>query len=49
MYNKCQKKDIKVFSILMLGLDDAGKSSILNAMAKENINNIFPTQGIWVI
>lgn len=31
--------------ILVLGLDNAGKTTILKAMSQEEINNIMPTQG----
>jgi len=31
--------------ILVLGLDNAGKTSILRSLSEENIQNIQPTQG----
>jgi ADP-ribosylation factor-like protein 3 len=31
--------------ILVLGLDNAGKTTILKALSEEDINTIMPTQG----
>jgi len=39
------KKDEKEARILMLGLDNAGKTTILKKMSEEDISNIMPTQG----
>jgi ADP-ribosylation factor-like protein 3 len=43
MIRKQLKKDSKEVRILVLGLDNAGKTTILKAMADENINEIKPT------
>ena len=39
------KKNDKEARILVLGLDNAGKTTILKAMSEEDINTIMPTQG----
>ena len=39
------KRDDKEARILVLGLDNAGKTTILKAMSEEDINTIMPTQG----
>jgi ADP-ribosylation factor-like protein 3 len=39
------KKSDKEARILVLGLDNAGKTTILKAMGEEDINQIMPTQG----
>ena len=39
------KKSEKEARILVLGLDNAGKTTILKAMSEEDINTIMPTQG----
>ena len=39
------KKNDKEARILVLGLDNAGKTTILKAMGEEDINQIMPTQG----
>merc|ERR1712137_1045485 len=39
------KKDEKEARILMLGLDNAGKTTILKALSQEDVNEITPTQG----
>ena len=39
------KKSDKEARILVLGLDNAGKTTILKAMSEENVHNIMPTQG----
>ena len=39
------KKSEKEARILVLGLDNAGKTTILKAMSEEDINAIMPTQG----
>ena len=39
------KKSDKEARILVLGLDNAGKTTILKAMSEEDINTIMPTQG----
>ena len=38
------RKDKEIF-LLMLGLDNAGKTTILKTLASEDINTITPTQG----
>jgi len=48
MIRKQLKKDSKELRILVLGLDNAGKTTILKAMAQESINEIKPTHGIVV-
>ena len=37
------KKNEKEARILVLGLDNAGKTTILKAMSDESINDIMPT------
>ena len=39
------KADENEARILVLGLDNAGKTTILKAMSEEEISNIQPTQG----
>ena len=39
------KRDDKAARILVLGLDYAGKTTILKALSEENIDTIMPTQG----
>jgi len=39
------KKDDQELRILMLGLDNSGKTTALKALASEDINQITPTQG----
>mmetsp|Transcript_5156 Transcript_5156/g.11946 ORF Transcript_5156/g.11946 Transcript_5156/m.11946 type:complete len:180 (-) Transcript_5156:269-808(-) len=42
---KKMKKDEKEARILMLGLDNAGKTTILKKLSEEDITTIMPTQG----
>eukprot|EP00416_Gambierdiscus_australes_P032708 CAMPEP_0171093098 /NCGR_PEP_ID=MMETSP0766_2-20121228/38880_1 /TAXON_ID=439317 /ORGANISM="Gambierdiscus australes, Strain CAWD 149" /LENGTH=183 /DNA_ID=CAMNT_0011551485 /DNA_START=80 /DNA_END=631 /DNA_ORIENTATION=+ len=42
---KKMKKTEKEARILMLGLDNAGKTTILKKMSEEDISHIMPTQG----
>jgi len=42
---KKMKKDEKEARILMLGLDNAGKTTILKKLSEEDITHIMPTQG----
>merc|ERR1719389_825353 len=39
------KRDEKEARILVLGLDNSGKTTILKAMSEEDISTIMPTQG----
>ena len=39
------KRDDKEARILVLGLDNAGKTTILKKMSEEDISTIMPTQG----
>ena len=39
------KRDDKEARILVLGLDNAGKTTILKALSEEDISTIMPTQG----
>lgn len=39
------KRDDKEAKLLVLGLDNAGKTTILKAMSEEDISTIMPTQG----
>merc|ERR1711964_394218 len=39
------RKDEKEARILMLGLDNAGKTTILKKLSEEDISHIMPTQG----
>merc|ERR1711874_749335 len=42
---KKMKKDEKEARILMLGMGNAGKTTILKKMSEEDISHIMPTQG----
>ena len=42
------KKNDKEARILVLGLDNAGKTTILKALSEEDISTIMPTQGFNV-
>jgi len=42
---KKMKRDEKEARVLMLGLDNAGKTTILKKMSEEDISHIMPTQG----
>mmetsp|Transcript_34976 Transcript_34976/g.96710 ORF Transcript_34976/g.96710 Transcript_34976/m.96710 type:complete len:183 (-) Transcript_34976:97-645(-) len=42
---RSMKKDEKEARILMLGLDNAGKTTILKKLSEEDISHIMPTQG----
>merc|ERR1712061_569175 len=42
---KKMRKDEKEARILMLGLDNAGKTTILKKLSEEDISHIMPTQG----
>lgn len=39
------KKDEKEARVLMLGLDNAGKTTILKKLSEEDISHVMPTQG----
>ena len=39
------KKNEKEARILVLGLDNAGKTTILKTLSEEDISHIMPTQG----
>ena len=39
------KRDEREARILVLGLDNAGKTTILKALSEEDITQIMPTQG----
>ena len=39
------KRDDKEARILVLGLDNSGKTTILKALSEESIDTIMPTQG----
>jgi ADP-ribosylation factor-like protein 3 len=39
------KRDDKEARILVLGLDNAGKTTILKALSDEDVTTIMPTQG----
>merc|ERR1711920_642017 len=45
MGKKMKKDQEKEARILMLGLDNAGKTTILKKMSEEDISHIMPTQG----
>ena len=42
------RKDEKEFRIVVLGLDNAGKTTILKSLSEEEITHIKPTQGFNV-
>lgn len=45
MLRKLKSENNKELRILLLGLDNAGKTTILRTLASEEINQITPTQG----
>eukprot|EP00794_Sanderia_malayensis_P005738 gene5738-6441_t len=45
MIRKLKNRDVQDMRILLLGLDNAGKTTILKALASEDISHITPTQG----
>ncbi|XP_065071256.1 ADP-ribosylation factor-like protein 3 [Rhopilema esculentum] len=45
LLRKLKSRDIQDMRILLLGLDNAGKTTILKALASEDISHIQPTQG----
>lgn len=42
------RKDEKEARIVVLGLDNAGKTTILKSLSDENLTNITPTKGFNV-
>ena len=44
MIRKMNKKSKQELRILLLGLDNAGKTTILKSLASEQIDHITPTQ-----
>ena len=42
------KKDEKEARIVVLGLDNAGKTTIIKSLSDESLSNITPTQGFNV-
>jgi len=45
LIRKMKQKNKKELRILLLGLDNAGKTTILKALASEDVSHITPTQG----
>lgn len=45
LIRKMKQKTKKEMRILLLGLDNAGKTTILKALASEDVSHITPTQG----
>jgi len=45
LIRKMKQKTKKELRILLLGLDNAGKTTILKALASEDVSHITPTQG----
>jgi len=45
LLRKLKNRDVQDMRILLLGLDNAGKTTILKALASEDISHIQPTQG----
>lgn len=45
LIRKMNKKSKKELRILLLGLDNAGKTTILKSLASEDVSHITPTQG----
>ena len=45
---KDQKKQLKELKVLIIGLDNAGKTTILKALSNENLKTISPTKGFNV-
>ena len=39
------KRDDKEYKIIVLGLDNAGKTTILKVMSEEDVSTVMPTQG----
>jgi small GTP-binding protein len=50
MFNggKAKNKQIKEMKALIVGLDNAGKTTILKALSNENLKTISPTKGFNV-
>ncbi len=44
LIRKLKNRDVQDMRILLLGLDNAGKTTILKALASEDISHITPTQ-----
>ena len=42
---KKKEEELREVRMCVLGLDNAGKTTILKAMSEEEINTIMPTQG----
>ena len=47
MLRKLRAEKQKEVRMLLLGLDNAGKTSILKVLADESITHIMPTQGFF--
>ena len=45
LIRKMKQKTKKELRILLLGLDNAGKTTILKQLASEDVSHITPTQG----
>ena len=45
LIRKMKQKTKKELRILLLGLDNAGKTTILKSLASEDVSHITPTQG----
>ena len=45
---KPDKKDFKDVRVTVVGLDNSGKTTILRAIAQEDIQSVMPTQGFNV-
>ena len=49
MLRKLQKEPDREVRILLLGLDNAGKTTILKSLAEEDVTHIMPTQVIGIM
>ena len=45
---KDKKKQLKEMKVIIVGLDNAGKTTILKALSNENLKTISPTKGFNV-
>ena len=49
IHRKLKSSSDRELRILLLGLDNAGKTTILKTLASEDISTITPTQGIFFL
>ena len=49
LLRKLKSQPDQEMRILLLGLDNAGKTTLLKSLASEDISHITPTQGFWAV